>query len=458
MTLDDRLSSAARHVADGLVPPVVDLDSVRFQARRNNRRTAALSVAAAVVAVVGISFTIAGAQDTSGPDPVPPMPTPSETRVPDEVGIGALYVAADAGAGEALTDPVNYGRVETAPKPMDIYLRRPGQPAQRVISTDAHERCPAVSPDGRRLLYLEGATVVVVPLDGEGIAGKPELEVKLPRAQEYAPRLHFGPTCPQWSPDGSGIAYVKQSGGQTGELYVSDLKGEERLLSSEGSGSCTPFPCGALVQPYGFAWSPDGDTVAYTSYEGVWRAAVDGSGADLVWQVPETDPPSGVGGFDNDRPIALSWSVRDELAVTIRSFTALDESSTREDHTLYVLNVDSGRREEVGGIAEYDTGAVWSPDGSRLVFVGADWLIRVHDRSSGSTSKLTPALPDDREYHLWDVTWSADAQRLVGLAWAEGEGMALVSVPLDGSSAEPITPWTWGFDWINLEDMSQISQ
>ena len=70
MNLDQRLSDAARHVAEGVEPPEVHLDAVRSRARANRRATVALAVAAAMVAVglVGIPMLAAG-RDTTAPQP-----------------------------------------------------------------------------------------------------------------------------------------------------------------------------------------------------------------------------------------------------------------------------------------------------------------------------------------------------------------------------------------------------
>ncbi|HUR13488.1 MAG TPA: hypothetical protein VM097_03225 [Mycobacteriales bacterium] len=80
MTLDQRLTDAARHLADGLVVPVVDLDSVRAQARRNQRRNAALTVASVVVAVgVVVASGATIGRDSSAPQPADPAPSPSSS-------------------------------------------------------------------------------------------------------------------------------------------------------------------------------------------------------------------------------------------------------------------------------------------------------------------------------------------------------------------------------------------
>ena len=70
MSLDQRLADAARHVAEQVDPPEVDLDAVRSQAHANRRRTVALAVAAAVVAV-GLAAIplLATGRGTAAPQP-----------------------------------------------------------------------------------------------------------------------------------------------------------------------------------------------------------------------------------------------------------------------------------------------------------------------------------------------------------------------------------------------------
>jgi hypothetical protein len=78
MTLDQRLTDAARQIAGGLLPPEVDLDAVRAQARSNRRRTAALAVAAAVTAVIAVATAFDG-RAVSAPPPTPATtPSPSQ--------------------------------------------------------------------------------------------------------------------------------------------------------------------------------------------------------------------------------------------------------------------------------------------------------------------------------------------------------------------------------------------
>jgi hypothetical protein len=82
MTLEQRLTDAARHLADGLVAPAVDLDAVRARARSNRRRTATLAVAVTVTAVIA-GATVFDGRATSAPPPLPattPTASPTSNR------------------------------------------------------------------------------------------------------------------------------------------------------------------------------------------------------------------------------------------------------------------------------------------------------------------------------------------------------------------------------------------
>ena len=70
MSLDRRLTDAARHLAERVDPPEIDLAAVRAGAHANRRRTIALTVAAAagVVALAGIPLFMGG-RDSTAPRP-----------------------------------------------------------------------------------------------------------------------------------------------------------------------------------------------------------------------------------------------------------------------------------------------------------------------------------------------------------------------------------------------------
>ena len=58
MTLDERLTRAARQVAGGIAPPEVDPDVLRARARDHRRRRTSLTAAATLVAVVTVGAVV----------------------------------------------------------------------------------------------------------------------------------------------------------------------------------------------------------------------------------------------------------------------------------------------------------------------------------------------------------------------------------------------------------------
>ena len=447
------------------------LDPSRPAPSWGHRRRWFLTAAAVIVAVAAIGMLAMDADDDPDSDSTGVVTDrgTTESTTPPELGLfeGALAFAADAGAGEALTDPIAYQRVETAPEPMDIYLTRPGEPARRLLSSGAHERCPAFSPDGKRLAYLSvasdtpgtgypttgpplDATLVVLRLGGELDPSDPELRVPFPATPGYGVRRQIGYQCPQWSPDGSRLAYLAhlETPGDTqpdsAELRVVALDGRERVVGAVVVGdNRSPF-----------AWSPSGAEIALLRDDGgVWKATLDGRAPTLLWQPDQF-------------PVAVSWSSRGELAVTVITSTAV-RGGSREEHVVHIVHADGGT--EPVGTTNFvcDSSASWSPDGTRLAFVGTERQIVLHDRDDGSTVQLSAPVVDGRTVGFCDVAWSASGEQLLVLAHAldvslwgedrdfmEARGMALLSLSTDGTLIDVLTPWTWAFDWTSLDDVS----
>ena len=312
-------------VAD--VPVYGDLDRALQQAEQEQRRRygviGGLAAAAAVAAIIGV-LSING-EATRTEDPVD---TPTPTEVIPAPSDGSIYFAAESSAGDALTDPRSHFEIEIDPKQMDIYLSRQGQPVRRIVATAAHERCPAVSPDGSRLAYLAGATIVIAPLDAAGDVGAAQVRVDLKdrnldvQPAGYGPRNSPGPACPQWSPDGRRLGYLAEVGGDgfveslydpvATEVHVLSLDGEDRVLVA--------FDTMAWDTP-AFTWSPQGDEIAYTTLDGVWRAPLDGGSPELLWRTEEIDLTQ-KNPVDGDRPLSVTWSSPGTLATSSSPDTA----------------------------------------------------------------------------------------------------------------------------------------
>ena len=95
-----------------------------------------------------------------------------------------------------------------------------------------------------------------------------------------------------WSPDGSKIAYVHEAPGEgcgplRAEVIVLKADGSDR--KSLGAWGCEPFGPGAAPQ-----WSPDGSEVAFAGTDGFVIAKGDGSGRRVFTSRLQTHPGPGV--------------------------------------------------------------------------------------------------------------------------------------------------------------------
>ena len=73
MTLDQRITEAARHVADGVAVPQVDLDAVRSQARANRRQRAVMAVTVVAAAIIVTGTALVMGREASAPEPADPV-------------------------------------------------------------------------------------------------------------------------------------------------------------------------------------------------------------------------------------------------------------------------------------------------------------------------------------------------------------------------------------------------
>jgi hypothetical protein len=438
--MNESVRHLLRESADTVERPQLDVGHLVAQAERRmfRRRLATVAASAVAVATVVVGGVALGPDDQrSAPPPVNPVETP-KTPEPTTPALGSpTYFAARPGdSGEPIGVPWS------EPGQSDIYLRREGEPARRIISSRAHEHCPTVSPDGTTMAYLRGrysvdllppADLTVVTLDagGQPVAGS--RRVILRHSLEY---------CPQWSPDGQSLAVVtKGRGWSTPELRVVRLDGKSRLLT--------------ILPPYigVFAWSPDGDDVAYLTEDAVWIAPADGGEPKLFWRSTST-PDRVLQGIPlPSAPTTLQWLRSDELAVVVLG----DRASAgwpyvpEGPQVLHIIDVETRHHEKLqlrGDLPQ----AVISPDGSHVAVVTDDGLrLQVHDRASGATAVLRPRLPDGRTFLLNGLEWSPDGDRLLTDAQLESDSeasYARVSMAPDGTSVEVLTPWITGhFAW-----------
>ena len=172
---------------------------------------------------------------------------------------------------------------------------------QRLVSSTYHKATePSWSPDGTKIAFtkygdsncrdgipITGDAEIWVMNVSDGVAtqltgrdSSTEPACVNQQSQTYSTVFHA--TDPEWSPDGTKIAYTGGRGGSDTAVWVMDADGtnEKRLTSLPGYSR----------QP---SWSHDGTQIAYSTYAGVefgmeiWIINADGSNPQRITHHPD---------------------------------------------------------------------------------------------------------------------------------------------------------------------------
>lgn len=215
-----------------------------------------------------------------------------------------------------------------------------------------------------------------------------------------------------------------------GLVAFGSQRGDVFVMSADGTGLRT-----LETRPTrGLSWSPDGQRLAF--WEGIGRD----------WQLRLFDPASGdlttVTRFDLDRPF---YPASEPLQWSADGGTVL--SGQGED--LYIpgavtIDLLTGALTEIVPSTTRARTPVWSPDRTRLAFVGQPntfpqegWSLYMAD-ADGSGAGQVP-LPEGSEADYWP-SWSPDSRWLVVTA-VRDDNFALVRVDRHGGDATLLTPW-----------------
>jgi RTX calcium-binding nonapeptide repeat (4 copies)/WD40-like Beta Propeller Repeat len=181
-----------------------------------------------------------------------------------------------------------------------------------------------------------------------------------------------------WSPDGSRVAFYRQTGTLTADVFVAHADGSHLRNLTKGSAQFSVVP----------DWSPDGSRIVYVAsdpdVERLVTIRPDGSGR-------ETIPGTAVDPSDQlDGP---QWSPDGNLI----GFTLTDG--------IHVIRPDGSQ----GRLLMPDAyGFDWSPDGRRIVFTrDRDLALAGSDGSGVTFVTRTPKL------HEGAAHWSPDGSRMV---------------------------------------------
>jgi TolB protein len=203
---------------------------------------------------------------------------------------------------------------------------------------------------------------------------------------------------PQWSPDGSRIAYVDDEGQGNSEIFVMDADG-----SNDEKICCGPAQGGGAAFDQSPTWSPDGSAIAWVRQgeeEGIYRMNPDGSDRTRLTDRFEGDP---------------DWGPDGRIA-----FIRQAREAEFNDWDLYVMDGDGGNLTLlVQGVAA-GAGPAWSPDGSTILFSRSDENDVATTLWSVPSGGGAPTERPDADFRAAFPTWSPDGTRIVYEYWADG--------------------------------------
>ncbi|MFN6108676.1 MAG: alpha/beta fold hydrolase [Planctomycetaceae bacterium] len=306
-------------------------------------------------------------------------------------------------------------------------------------------------------------------------------------------------TAPEWSPDGTWIAFLSSRGGKTNNLWRIRVGGGEAEQLTEERGGITAFQ-----------WSPDGTVIAFVmpdpKTDAEERAERERNDAVLVDEHPKfsrlyvvevdsapghvrqvrrlTGGPAHVGSGQPGRVFDWSPDSR-QIAYTVQPSPRVDDWLLSD---IALLDVDTGKSRVIAATAASESQPRFSPDGSQLAFLASSipprWAyaarIQILDLQGEVPRALATTWDEKPNLVGWNHAGTAviasEVDRTVSRLWEVpvngGEPVALtpadrmVVQPVLDSSREMLaftseSPTTAAEAWVSLTDSfepRQVSQ
>ncbi len=182
----------------------------------------------------------------------------------------------------------------------------------------------------------------------------------------------------RWSPDGTRIAFARQSAGT--DVWVMDPTGANAINLTNGVG----------LYNAPFDWSPDGKRILFVSSRSgnldVWAMSPDGSNQEQLTNTPEDEAQA-------------SWSP-DGTTIAVEREAGLGTD-------IWLMDADGSNLRNATNREKTDGAPSWSPDGTKIVYgssFGPGTNIWVMDADGSNQKNLT----NTTSGFNWDPAWSPD--------------------------------------------------
>jgi TolB protein len=303
-------------------------------------------------------------------------------------------------------------------------------------STPAPSEAPSTAP----------ALTGQIAFAGAAAPDRRRTQIYLERADGSSVRqvVHSGAsdTNPALSPDGRRLVFTRHVDSEPDRIYTVDTDGSG--LTRVAPSNC-PQVCSDAVE--GSPWSPDGRMLVFTrsvlhrgstkpSTVAVWLTNTDGSGAHAL-----THPAAGTPDLPGAQDGSASWAPDGRRVLFTRSTRAVPPNP--DQFAVYSIEPDGADLRQLTPNDIEAGHAVWSPDGTLIVFQSPPdheafpkVLFTVRADGSGMTELTENLDGNDSD----DASWAPDSSRIVFSHVPPGSsrGADLYVVDVRGGPPRPI--------------------